>query len=167
MSNVLVVLPQHPVDIVNANMELKDFYNPKDTVLSVQMMALLAEETYRGEAKGNEKEVFMNQPYGFWNTLFLKIQSGQKLDKDTNNLFYGNYPKNSLAKFDHIISLNEYNKEAENPAWLYDAQLKKDYAEELVPLYGYEDIQFYFPTWKHLRLFLRMNGFMEGDRRNG
>lgn len=167
MSNVLVVLPQHPVDIVNANMELKDFYNPKDTVLSVQMMALLAEETYRGEAKENEKEVFMNQPYGFWNTLFLKIQSGQKLDKDTNNLFYGNYPKNSLAKFDHIISLNEYNEEAENPAWLYDTQLKKDYAGELVPLYGYEDIQFYFPTWKHLRLFLRMNGFTEGDKRNG
>lgn len=167
MSNVLVVLPQHPVDIVNANMELKDFYNPKNIVLSVQMMALLAEETYRGETKENEKEVFMNQPYGFWNTLFLKIQGDQKLDKDTNHLFYGNYSKNSFAKFDHIISLNEYNEEAENPAWLYDAQLKKDYAGELVPLYGHEDIQFYFPTWKHLRLFLRMNGFTEGDRRNG
>lgn len=167
MSNVLIVLPQHPVDIVDASGELRDFYNPKDIVLSVQMMALLAEETYRGEAKENEKEIFMNQPYAFWDALFLKIQSGQKLDKDKNNLFYGNYPKNSLAKFDHIISLNAYNEEAENPAWLYDAQLKKDYGEQLVPVYGYEDIQFYFPTWKHLRLFLRMNGFTEGDRRNG
>lgn len=163
-TNVLVLVPRHPVEIVAADRELNEFRTEKNTTFSTQMMALLGEETFQGEPSETEqdKKYIYNQPYGFWDSMFLNTVVGNKVDK--SSIFFGNVPKHmDNVTFKHIISLEEFKAEEK---WLYDEKLKQDYGDRTPLLYGIGDVQFFFPTWRHLRLFLTTLGY-ERNAANG
>ena len=156
-TNVLVLVPRHPVDIVTADRELNEFRTEKNKTFSTQMMALLGEETFQGEPSEKEKDkaYLYNQPYGFWDSMFLNTMVGNKVDSPS--IFFGNIPKHmDNITFQHIISLEEYKDEEK---WKYDEELKKAYGDKTPLLYSVSDVQFFFPTWRHLRLFLTTLGF--------
>lgn len=161
---ILVVTPVHPMQIAEMAMFFKNYWD-NNNVLSLQAMALLAEETleknytitnfiYAAEARKNNSILLTNAEY-----------------KREHQIIFGNLSKTNSIKFDHVIGFTSNVTQTDGTD--FDPYLIKSKALvdnifsanniEPIDWYTESDCEHIFPTLHHLELFLKTIGIKKDE----
>ena len=160
---ILIVTQINPVNVAYVYDEICSSFVKDNEIFSPQIMALL------GEYSLKENENDFKHSYRVLNAAFVKnIQEViQKMNQLKPWIFIGNCAKNSNIKFDYIIGFNggedfgnneifDFYIKADNAA-LADSSMQIDY-------YTTQDVEMFFPTLNHLKLFLTTLGLKAKER---
>lgn len=159
---ILIVTPIHPTQIAEMITFFKDYPENLD-ILSIQSMALLAEET-------------LNKNYPITNFIYAaECRKNPKLLKlvKENQIIFGNLSKTNKIKFDHIIGYTSNITQGE----IFDPYLEqaktiadpvfKQQGHDAIDWYSVEDCEHIFPTLHHLEVFLKTLGITKQEVNNG
>ena len=158
---VLIVTQINPINVAYVYDEIIHAFGQNNEIFSPQIMALL------GELALKENPEDLKHSYRVLNAAFVKnIRAAiKKMSPLKPWIFIGNCSKTTKLKFDHIIGFDggsdfgndkcfDYYIEADQQM-IAEANMKIDY-------YTKDDVEHFFPTIAHLKLFLHTIG-MEGD----
>lgn len=155
--NILIITPTNPIDIITVAQDLYANFSDSCSILSPQMFALLAEETF------NHKYAVEN--YGFMNSFFKNPKLLERKNGQEHLIVFGNIDYRTKIKWDHIIGFcPNPDLQTEGVFDSYGEKLKEIYKESKLPdLYWVNEskIEYTFPTFKHLKLFLKTLGIKE------
>lgn len=158
--NILILTPTDPYTIVATTQLMYNTYDQHNDLFSVQTMALLDSETEE------------DKKYPISNVLFAaEVRDNprvclSRMRKSPHLIVWGNLDSHAI-KFDHIITWAQaWEDDAEKDAYLaasnerYNATLA---ACNIKPIRWYtkDDAHYVFPTWDHLKLFLKTLGVEE------
>ena len=159
---ILIVTQINPMNVAYVYDEICKSFGEKNDVFSPQVMALL------GELALKENSEDFKHSYRVLNAAFVKnIKAAiQKMNPTKPWIFIGNCSKRTRIRFDHIIGFDggsdfgsaevfDYYIEADNKM-LSEQNMAIDY-------YTRDDIEFFFPTIQHLKLFLHSAGLKGVD----
>ena len=154
--NILILTPTDPTSIMLCGQDLFSGYSENNTLFSIQMMALLGE-------KVTEQNYIVNNNY-----FAAEMRDNPRvcIAKNThydNLIMFGNCD-NKAIKFDHIITWDTIWRDIEDE----DPYLTKQEQEfeqtfknlNIKPIRWYKrgDVEYSFPDWSHLCLFLKTLG---------
>lgn len=150
---ILILTQIHPINVSYVYDEICVDYADKNEIYSPQIMALLGELSLKQDENDNKHS------YRVLNAAFVKHSKAaiKKMNPLKPWIVVGNCRKNDI-KFDYILGFDggdDYgNSEifdryiAADNALLLDKNMSIDY-------YTKEDAEYFFPTIKHLKLFLQ------------
>ena len=156
--NILVITPIHPMQIIQNGQDLYNALGEDIDIFSIQAMALLYES--------------LGQNYIVSNYLFTDaIRKNTKLLKREHNdlVVFGNIDKRTPIKFDYIVGLSplpevgDYSYDEEAALTMEEVlKTKPELNRRIYQYHNIEDVEYVFPTVRHLHLFLQKCG-LKGD----
>jgi len=161
---ILIVTQIHPINIASVYDYISHSFIQNNEVFSPQIMALLGELTLKENASD------FKHSYRVLNAAFVKnIKAAiKKMNTKKPWIIVGNCSKDSKIKFDHIIGFDggEDYGNTEN----FDYYIKRDNellqeADMEINYYTKKDVEYFFPTMEHLKLFLTTLGLKEEERK--
>lgn len=153
MKKILILMPIDPITILTESKKIIDFCSDKIDWYSPQILSFL-------DAEHNELKYMIN------NILFSKIIKDNfdiTLQKNTNYdcfVMFGNCDKDTI-KFDHIITIDDW-WENKNKIDYYIDKISKIDSDKVINWFTSKDIEYSFPTFRHLKLFLKTLGGNNG-----
>lgn len=157
MNKVLVLSSIHPITIAELSKHLYSKYGSKNSVFSIQSMALLYEETF------NAKYIPAN--YSFANAL--KKDATILKDKTQNLIVFGNLDIATKINFDYVIIYSNGLEEDLEDKYL--AQMSKliNLADTTINIEWFKTnsntVRLVVPTLHHLDTFLTTLGIEQND----
>lgn len=154
---VLIVTQIHPLNVAYVYDEICRSFGEENDIFSPQIMALLGELSLKENADDTIHS------YRVLNAAFVKnIHAAiQKMNPLKPWVFIGNCSKNTKIKFDHIVGFD--GGEDFGNKDIFDYYIHKDNAlltekNLQIDYYTKEDVEYFFPTIQHLKLFLSTVG---------
>lgn len=156
---ILILTQINPINIATVYNEIFSSYNDKNNIVSAQFLALMGELAYNNT--DTEDNI---HSYRVLNAAFVKHLEVlyHKRNPLQPYIVIGNCSKTVHPKqFDYILGFN--GGEAFGTAETFDLYIQKD-NEMLkdknmeIPYYTPEDAEMFFPTLRHLKLFLETIG---------
>ena len=154
--NILILTPTDPTSIVLCGQDLYNEYSEHNDLFSIQMMALL------GETKPRDYVINNN-----WYAVEVRDNPRICIAKNTsydNLIVFGNCDNKSI-KFDHVITWDTIWKDFQDREDPYILKQEQDFEGpfrlmSIKPIRWYKrgDVEYSFPDWDHLRLFLKTLG---------
>ena len=161
---ILILTQIHPVNVAAIYDEILAEFAEHNEVFSPQIMAML------GELSLSTDENDFKHSYRVLNAAFVKNCNAavKKMNPLKPWVFIGNCAKGTV-KFDHILGFD--GGEDFGNAEVFDHYIARDNAQladknMAIDYYGREDAEYFFPTAKHLKLFLTTLGLKGASNGN-
>lgn len=160
---ILILTQINPVNVAYVYDEILASFGLHNEIFSPQIMALL------GELSLKESPDDLTHCYRVLNAAFVKNINAaiQRMNPLKPWIFVGNCDKK--VKFDHVIGFDGGEDFGNNEIFdYYIDQDQKDLKDAIkIDYYTKNDCDFFFPTIKHLKLFLGTLGITEEREDNG
>ena len=158
---ILILTQINPVNVAFVYDEICADYISHNEVFSAQIMALLGETALR---EGDNDNL---HSYRVFNAAFVKnIKAAvHKMNPLKPWIFIGNCAKNSI-KFDYIIGFDggeDFGDEKTFDRYIVADNAALAEKEMQIDYYDRKDAEYFFPTIKHLKLFLDTIGIRKDE----
>jgi hypothetical protein len=162
---ILILTQIHPVNVAYVYDEICSEYMDINEVFSPQIMALLGELSLKTDENDNVHS------YRVFNAAFVKnIKAAvKKMNPLKPWIFIGNCKKNDI-KFDHIIGFDGGedfgNSEVFDRYVAKDNELLINNNMEPINYYTKDDVEYFFPSMHHLKIFLDTLNIKRKEKEN-
>ena len=162
---ILILTQIHPVNVAYVYDEICSEYMDINEVFSPQVMALLGELSLKTDANDNVHS------YRVLNAAFVKNMKAavRKMNPLKPWIYIGNCAKGDV-KFDHIIGFD--GGEDFGNAEIFDRYIAKDNEllanNNMAPInyYTKDDVEYFFPSMHHLKIFLDTLNIKRKEKEN-